>query len=180
MPWTDLLKLINTVLEAAIVILIFSVLLYGIGAAIRSQVARASNLLLAFTVIAYLGDLFLTQVSSPAEMERWLRLQWVGISLVPSAYLHLSNALLELSGYPSHRRWRRLAVWAAYCASAITLALSARTDLIVRGTVSNLAAPQLQPGILFPVFSVIFGAFIGLGAVRQFQARRPDRRPDVA
>ena len=171
----DYLKLTNTVLEAAIVILISSVLLYGIGAAVRSRVARASNLLLAFTVVAYLGDLFLTQVSNAADMERWLRLQWVGIAFVPSAYLQLSNALLELSGYSSRNRWRRLAGWVAYGCSAVTLALAARTDLIVRGKVTSLAAPQLQPGILFPLFSVLFGAFIVLGVIRQVQARRRSR-----
>ena len=171
----DYLKLTNTVLEAAIVILISSVLLYGIGAAVRSRVARASNLLLAFTVVAYLGDLFLTQVSNAADMERWLRLQWVGIAFVPSAYLQLSNALLELSGYSTRNRWRRLAGWGAYGCSAVTLALAARTDLIVRGKVTSLAAPQLQPGILFPLFSVLFGAFIVLGVIRQVQARRRSR-----
>jgi len=134
---TDLLKLTNTVLEAAIVILISSVLLYGIKAAIRNRVSRASNLLLAFTVVAYLGDLLLTQVSTAAGMERWLRLQWVGIAFVPSAYLHLSNALYESSGNTPRNPWRRFAVWTAYGCSAITLSLSARTDLIVHGTVVN-------------------------------------------
>jgi hypothetical protein len=172
---TDLLKLTNTVLEAAIVILISSVLLYSIKATIRNRVARASNLLLAFTVVAYLGDLLLTQVSTAAGMERWLRLQWVGIAFVPSAYLHLSNALYESSGNTPRNPWRRFAVWAAYGCSAITLSLSARTDLIVHGTVANLATPQLQPGILFPLFSILFGAFIALGAAYQFQARRRSR-----
>lgn len=171
----DLLRLTNTVLEAAIVILISSVLLYGIGAAVRSKVARASNLLLAFTVVAYLGDLFLTQVSDPADMERWLRLQWIGIAFVPSAYLQLSNALLDLSGFSNGNRWRQLVVWTAYGCSAITLALAARTDLIVEGNVANLAAPQLHPGVLFPVFSVLFGAYIALGVARQMQARRRSR-----
>ncbi len=172
---TDLLKLTNTVLEAAIVILISSVLLYGIKAAIRNRVSRASNLLLAFTVVAYLGDLLLTQVSTAAGMERWLRLQWVGIAFVPSAYLHLSNALYESSWNTPRNPWRRFAVWVAYGCSAITLSLSARTDLIVYGTVANLATPQLQPGILFPLFSVLFGAFIVLGAAYQIQARRRSR-----
>ena len=173
MSLAELLKLTNTVLEAAIVILTSSVLLYSIQASIRSQVARATNLLLGFTVIAYLGDLFLTQVNTPAEMERWLRAEWVGIAFVPSAYLYLSNALLELNG--SQSRWRRTFVWTAFGFSAIALALSALTGLIVRGEVVNLAAPQLQPGLLFPLFALLFGAFVALGASYQFQARRRSR-----
>ncbi len=174
MNLTELLQLANTVLEAAIVILISSVLLYGIEASLRSAVARASNLLLAFTVVAYFGDLQLTQVANPAEIERWLRIEWLGIAFVPSAYLQLSNALLVLSGR-SIRGTRRLAVWAAYLFSALTLALSALTDLVIRGQVINLAAPQLRPGPLFPVFVVLFGGFITLGAIWQVRARRQSR-----
>jgi hypothetical protein len=171
----DFLRLTNTVLEAAIVILISSVILYGIGASVRSRVARASNLLLAFTVVAYLGDLVLTQVNDPVDMERWLRLEWIGIAFVPSAYLQLSNALLDISGLSSKSRWRQFLVWTAYGCSAVTLALAARTDLIVRGNVTSLATPQLQPGVLFPVFSMLFGAYIALGVVQQLQARRRSR-----
>ena len=74
MDTIELLRLVNTVLEAAIVILISSVLLYSVGASLRNRVTRASNLLLTFTVIAYLGDLFLTQMITASDMERWLRL----------------------------------------------------------------------------------------------------------
>lgn len=175
MTLTEVLRLTNTVLEAAIVILISSVLLYGVGAAVRSRVARASSLLLTFTVIAYLGDLLLTQVTSADEMARWLRLEWIGIAFVPSAYLHLSVSLLQLGGNVRRPAWQRVLIWAAYGCSACTLALSARTDLIVRGTVADLAAPQLQPGVLFPFFAVVFGALIALGVGLQLRARRRSR-----
>lgn len=169
----SLLRLTNTILEAAIVILISSVLLYGIGANIRSRVARASNMLLGFTVIAYFGDLLLTQVTSAAEMERWLRAEWIGIAFVPSAYLHLSNALLELGRRKSPQR--RFIVWSAYAFSAVALALATFTELIVRGNVINLAAPQLQAGVYFPLFMLVSGGLIVLGAVWQIQARRQSR-----
>jgi hypothetical protein len=165
--------LANTVLEAAIVILIASVLLYGIGSSIRNRVARATHLLLTLTVIAYLGDLFLTQVNLISEMERWLRIQWVGIAFVPSAYLHLSDALLDLS--TNRSRARRAAILMAYLLSTSTLLLVAFTDLIVHGPVINLAAPQLRPGVLFPVFLLLSGALIVLGSTWQFRARRRSR-----
>jgi len=168
-----LLRLTNTILEAAIVILISSVLLYGIGANIRSRVARASNLLLGFTVIAFFGDLLLTQVSSAAEMERWLRAEWIGIAFVPSAYLHLSDALLELGRGAS--RQRRFIVWLAYASSAVTLALATFTEYIVRGEVINLAAPQLKAGSFFLLFMLFSGGLIVLGAIWQIQARRQSR-----
>jgi len=168
-----LLRLTNTVLEAAIVILIASVLLYGIGSSIRNRVARATHLLLTLTVIAYLGDLFLTQVSLTSEMERWLRIQWVSVAFVPSAYLHLSDALLDLSANRS--RARRATILFAFFLSALTLLLVAYTDLIVRGPVVNLAAPQLRPGVLFPAFLLLSGALIVLGSTWQLRARRRSR-----
>lgn len=173
MGLVELLRLTNTVLEAALVILIASVLLYGIRASLRSRVARASNLLLGFAVVAYLGDLVLTQLVTPTAMERWLRAEWVGIAFVPSAYFHLSDALLGLSGDRSH--WRRLAVAVAYACSAAALALAGLTDLIVRGTVVDLAAPQLRPGPLFPLFTILFGALIAFGAALQHRARARSR-----
>jgi hypothetical protein len=166
-------RLANTVLEAAVVILIASVLLYGIGSSIRSRVARATHLLLALTVIAYLGDLLLTQVSLTSEMERWLRIQWVGIAFVPSAYLHLSDAVLDLSAKRS--RTRRITVLLAYVVSALTLLLGAFTDLIVHAPVIDRAAPQLQPGPLFPAFVVLTGVLIVLGSTWQIQAREHTR-----
>jgi hypothetical protein len=167
------LRLGNTVLEAAIVILIASVLLYGIGSSIRSRVARASYLLLTLTVIAYLGDLLLTQVNLVGETERWLRIQWVGIAFVPSAYLHLSDTLLDLSANRS--RARRATILVAYGISAVTLLLVAFTELIVHAPVIDRAAPQLQPGVLFPVFMVLAGALIALGSTWQIQARERSR-----
>ena len=172
---TALFKLTNVVLEAAIVTLISSVLLYGIRTSIRSRVARATNLLMFFTVIAYLGDLFLTQVTDPAAMQRWLRAEWLGIAFVPSAYLHLSSTLLELTDSRQTNRWRRLGVILAYCLSAASLALSALTDLLVRGDVSNLEAPQLLPGPLFPLFALLFGAIIVIGVSIQIRARNQSR-----
>jgi hypothetical protein len=166
-------RLANTVLEAAVVILISSVLLYGIGSSIRNRVARATHLLLALTVVAYLGDLFLTQVNLTSEMERWLRIQWVGIAFVPSAYLHLSDALLDLSA--SRSRARRVAILLAYVVSALTLLLVAFTDLIVHAPVIDRAAPQLQPGPLFPVFIVLAGVLIVLGSTWQIRARERSR-----
>lgn len=170
MSVVNLLRLANTVLEAAIVILIASVLLYGIRSSIRSRVARASSLLLGFTVIVYLGDLLLTQIDSAVEMERWLRMEWVGIALVPSAYLHLSDALLELNADRSP--WRRLTVSLAYGLGGLALALSTLTDLIVQGKVVDLAAPQLRAGPLFPVVGILFGGCVALGATYQIRARR--------
>jgi hypothetical protein len=175
MTLTEILQLANSVLEAAVVILISSVLLYGIQSSIRNRVAWASSLLLGFTVIAYLVDLFLTQTSDPMLMERWLRVQWLGVAFVPSAYLQLSVALFESSGSARPNPRRRLLVMASYAVGAAAVALAAFTDLIVYGQVANLTAPQLRPGLLFPLFAVGFGILIGLGFWLQLQARRRSR-----
>lgn len=175
MSLTSFLKLTNTVLEAAIVIFISSVVLYGIQSSFRNRVSRATNLLLTFTVIAYLGDLLLTQVSTPQDMERLLRIQWIGIAFVPSAYMQLSVSMLELVGGTKKRNWHRLLVFLAYIIGAVTLCLTALTDLVVKGGVVNRNAPQLEPGLAFPAFMFLSGAFIVFGFLLQLNARRRSR-----
>ncbi|MBN1314914.1 MAG: hypothetical protein JXA42_05585 [Anaerolineales bacterium] len=149
--------------------------LYNIQSSIRNRVARATNLLLSFTVIAYLGDLLLTQVSTPQDMERLLRTQWIGIAFVPAAYAQLSAALLEFGGGARNRTWRRMVVVAAYILGASAVALTAFTDLIVKGEVVNLNAPQLDPGQIFPIFMILSGACIVLGFAFQLDARQRSR-----
>jgi hypothetical protein len=132
-------------------------------------------LLLTFTVIAYLSDLLLTQVSAPQDIERLLRTGWIGIAFVPAAYAQLSVALLEFGGVARKRLWRRLVVVIAYLLGAAVLAMTAFSDLIIKGQVSNLNAPQLDPGAVFPFFMIISGATIVLGFTMQLDARRRSR-----
>ncbi len=119
------LQSLNALLTAGIAITAFSLLLYALSFNLRDRVARTFALILVGVVIVFVGEAF-AGVAVQEWVEVWLKIQWVGIILLPPAYLHFSDALLATTGRPSRGR-RRLLIKVAYLISgifAITLAFS--------------------------------------------------------
>ncbi len=149
------LLLLNEILSIGNTITAFSLLLYALTFNLRDRVARAFALLLATVTMAYFGDVLASSTFPDGEVEIWLRLQWVGISFVPATYLHLSNALLASTGRPS--RGRRLAVVRlGFLVSGVTLVLAGLTPYIVGDPLQVGDAVFLEPGPLFPLFTIFF------------------------
>ena len=92
------LALINDVLQAAIVIFGVAVVLYNLRHVVRDRVTRAFNSLLLFVVIVYFTELMATRAAVPISSDKWLRLEWIGIAMVPAALFHLADALLVTTG----------------------------------------------------------------------------------
>ncbi|MEY4221908.1 MAG: hypothetical protein RL334_550, partial [Chloroflexota bacterium] len=84
----------NRFLVVAEVISAASLLMYSLTFNLRDRVARSWNVLLAAVAIVSLCDVASGVVQSDAAAEVWVRLQWLGIALIPGASLHLSDALL--------------------------------------------------------------------------------------
>jgi len=166
----DVLALTNLILSSAIVITSFSLLAYVLVYNLRSSVARAFSALLACVLIVYLGDLFLFAATSTLSAERWLRFQWVGISFVPAAYLHFSDALLRTTNV--HSRWRRGTARASYVVSAIFLLAATFGDSVVADGVLVPRAPHLHAGPLFGLFVLYFFVAVGWGLANTIWARR--------
>jgi hypothetical protein len=148
--------LISQSLSAAIAIIVASFFLYYLVKDIRNRVARAFSALLFFVLVTYIGDLSVGYSDSLAAAEPWLRFQWLGISFAPAAYVHLSDAILAMTGLPSRGR-RRLVVILLYVIAALFLVLVVFTDWIVRDPLWT-PAPHFRPG---PAFGVFFAYFVG-------------------
>src|SRR5512144_503917 len=103
------LRTVNQLLTAGIAITAFSLLLYALSFNLRDRVTRSFALILLCVVIVFVGDAIGSASDTPLELEIWLKLQWVGISFLPAAYFHFSDALLATTGQPSRGR-RRLVV----------------------------------------------------------------------
>jgi hypothetical protein len=153
----NLLALFNQILTAAIVITAFSLLLYSLTFNLYDRVARTYSAMLAAISVVFLGDVVASLYVDAAGADFWLRLQWLGIALLPATYFHFSDTLLATTGLPSRGR-RRLVVRAAYVVAALWFGLAAFTDLLVRNPVIEGRAQQLQPGPLFPLFTFLFAA----------------------
>ena len=145
----------NRFLVVAEVISAVSLLLYSLTFNLRDRVARSWNVLLAAVAIVSLCDVASGVVQSEAAAEVWVRLQWLGIALIPGATLHLSDALLATTGQPSRGR-RRWAVRGAYAAGLLAAAVAWTSDFLVGRVVRSVSIVRMTAGPLFPWFTAAF------------------------
>ena len=166
---TEILLRFHLLLTEAVLVVAFSLLFYIASRNWRNSVTRATALLLAGVVIVYSGDALLDKAQRFSTQQFLLRAQWLGIALVPAAYLHLSDGLLTSVGYQSLRRW--WAVVAGYAAALTFFLLAAGTDLVVRGGVKNGPVAQFDAGPLFGLFTGVFAASTAAGLYNVHRAR---------
>ncbi|MFN2197826.1 MAG: histidine kinase N-terminal 7TM domain-containing protein [Anaerolineales bacterium] len=174
------LQTINQLLTAGVTITAFSLLLYVLTFNLRDRVARSFAMILGCVTIVFAGESISSVVNSPAEVEFWLRFQWIGITLLPAAYFHASDALLATTGRPSRGR-RSIMVRLAYLISVgflITLPLGLLVGPVV---LNDGPAPYLSRTLLTWIFTVyyvglIFWAWINFWRSFQRTFTRTGRR----
>lgn len=172
---------LNQLLTAGIAITAFSLLLYALSFNLRDRVARSFALILVCVVIIFVADAIATVVVMPAELEFWLKLEWVGITFLPTTYVHFSDALLATTGRPSRGR-RRMVVRLMYVISLAFLVTLPFSLLVGPLMESTEPAPHLERTWLTWVFTgcyVIGMLFAGINfwrAYRNTVARSSRRR----
>jgi len=164
------LVFLNELVTATIAILSLSLAVYIFVNNFRSEVAWGFVALLGSLLVVYLGDLVVPYVTRADSVQRWLRLQWLGIGFMPAAYLHLSDAVLRTTGHPSVRR--RAAVIGSYALSAFFVALAWFSDLVVRAGTYVPPINQLAAGPFFPIFAAYYGFTLLYGTYNVYQARQ--------
>lgn len=152
----------NLFVSQAILVVTFSLLFYITTRNWTNAVTRATAALLAGVVIVFSGDVLIDKATQPMTRQVLLRAQWLGIVLVPAAYLHLSDALLTSVGIQSLRR--HYAVILGYVTALIFFGLAAASDVLVRGSIQQGPLEQLGAGPLFPLFAISF-ALVTLGGL---------------
>ncbi|HEY0734638.1 MAG TPA: histidine kinase N-terminal 7TM domain-containing protein [Herpetosiphonaceae bacterium] len=168
--FTDALLRFNTLVAQIILVVTFSLLFYIATRNWRNMVTRATALLLLGVVIVFSGDVLLDKAVRESTRQFLLRAQWLGIVLVPAAYLHLSDAILTSVGLQSLRR--RWGVVAGYICALIFFALAAGTNALVRGRIENGPLEQLAAGPLFWLFTIWFGLVTVGGLYNIYRARQ--------
>lgn len=114
------LRTINELLTAGIAITAFSMLLYVLSFNLNDRVTRSFAIVLISVTVVFVSETFASVSSNLEWMSFFLHMQWVGIIILPAAYLHLSDALLETTGRPSRGRRRNIVIL-SYVLSAIFL-----------------------------------------------------------
>ncbi len=165
------IRALGQILTAGIAITAFALLLYSFAFNLRNQVARSFSLILACLVIIFSAEAIASTASQPWEFEFWPRLQWVGISFLPSVYFHFSDALLATTGRPS--RWRRrLLVRLLYLASLV-FSFSLIFNILAGPVITGAGpAPHLQTTLLTDVFVIFYIAVMGLSWINFVRAYR--------
>jgi len=167
----NLLITLNQILVAGIAITAFALLLYALAFNLRDRVARSFALILVAVVIIYTAESLASVALRPETQTLWLKAQWVGIILLPAAYLHFSDALLETTGRPSRGR-RRLAVRLAYVLALAFLALLPSTLLVGPLVQEGQPGPHLRPAPLTDLFVICYVLAMAISGYNLVRALR--------
>jgi hypothetical protein len=151
----NLLRTLNGLLTAGIAITAFSLLLYVLSFNLRDRVTRSLAIILSCVVVVFVGEALSSVARLPDGLEFFLRLQWIGITFLPAAYMHFSDALLATTGRPSRGR-RRLSVRLGYLISLGFLILLPSNFLVGPLTLDASPAPHLQRTALTWVFATYY------------------------
>ena len=164
----NVIQLLNRIVVTGILVTAFSLVIYIGLYNRRSDIARNLAFVLACVIGTLLCDL-LTQVST-TDTDLWLRLQWVGIAIIPAASLHLSDALLRATG--DNSPLRRFAPKGLYAVGFVFVVLSLFTNLVAHSGITDENLPHLSPGSLFVVFTLYYFPTIVWATYNVIEARR--------
>lgn len=168
--WPETLALANDVLQAIIVIFGSAVVLYNAGRSLRAPVIRAFSSLISFFVLVYLTELMVSRTIVTISTEVWLKVMWIGVTLVPAAQFHLSSTLLSTTGVsPVRRRWL---VPGCYAGGLVFLSLVIWTEWVVGDLVRLPHTPHFTAGTLFPFFTVYFWLTAAASIYNVWRARK--------
>lgn len=163
------LALFNDIVQAAIVVFGIAVLLYNLRHIFRDRVTRAFNSLLFFVVLVYFTELLVTRATFPLSITNWIKLEWIGIAMVPAALFHLADAILVTTGDISNTRRRLVRIW--YIVGIIFFCLAIFSNLLVGELLHIGHAPHLNGNLLFPFFTVYYWVISLLSVYLIWRAR---------
>ena len=165
----NLIRTINDILTAGIAITAFSLLLYALTFNLKDRVARTFALILVCVVVVFTSEALGGIAVDLGNIEFWLKLQWIGIVLLPPTYLHFSDALVATTGRPS--RWRRRwAVRLTYLFSLILLVMIPFNILVGPLDSTQLVTPHLERTIFTELFTIYYWIIMFLSWINFFRA----------
>ncbi|MDO9088063.1 MAG: histidine kinase N-terminal 7TM domain-containing protein [Anaerolineaceae bacterium] len=171
--WIDgfinLVRTINDLLTAGIAITAFSILIYALTFNLKDRVARSFAMILVCVVVVFTAESLGGIAVDENNIEFWLKLQWLGIVLLPPTYLHFSDALVATTGRPS--RWRRRwAVRLTYLFSLFLLVLIPFDILVGPINMDQLSTPHLDRTLFTELFTIYYWIIMLLSWVNFFRA----------
>jgi hypothetical protein len=147
-------RTVTEIFISGIAITAFALLIFSFYYNLRDRVIRAFTLIMGCVVIVYSTEAFALVATVAWQKELLLKLQWVGIVLLPAIYFHFSDALLATTGKPS--RWKRKwTIRITYLFSIAFLALLPANLLVGKLVEGKILADYLEPTI-WTTFFVLY------------------------
>jgi hypothetical protein len=168
--WPALLDFLNVSLASILVILAFSLLAHTLTYNFRDPVAHWFALLLACVMVTYASEVALNRVVTAESANRWLRLQWLGIAMLPAAYYLFSLEVLRTTNYRVRRRHR--IGWATLILSTISALTAMFGTQIVSDVRYHPPLSSLEAGPGFWVFAAYYVAVMALALGNVWKARQ--------
>ncbi|MXZ24399.1 MAG: hypothetical protein F4Y80_05925 [Caldilineaceae bacterium SB0665_bin_21] len=164
-PWfgitfLDVLRALFLASTSVVAILAFALGVYALYFNFRSAVARRFAYLSLSVLVVYAVDVALYRVTDLDSAEFWLRLQWVGIGVLPAVYYRFATGVLQATNL--HSPARSWAGWVLMGTCLVLVALTQFGDLVVRNVTASEAFHFFAPGPLFWLFAGMFALVLAL------------------
>ncbi len=160
---------------AGVAINAFSLLLYASYFNLKDKVARTFVIILFCLVIIYSAEAIGSTFSRSDEIEFWLRVEWIGILILPAAYFHFSDALLTITGKPSRGR-RSLLVKLLYIFTALML-LALPFPQFFNAVILDQQVPHLENTLVTTLFTLYYLIIIFFSIYNFLRAYRRTKTP---
>lgn len=150
-----LLKATSDILTAGVAIISFSLFIYAVTFRLHDKVTRSFTFLLFCIVVIFGADAFITVSQDAGSLRSLLKVHWLGIVFLPTAYFRFSDGLLSMTGKPS--RGRRSLLGNLCVGISLAFAALLFTNLLVGVVVmDHPPAPYLERTIFNDLFSGFF------------------------
>ncbi len=172
--FTETLATLHLFLSSANAIVAFSLFVYVITHNPPNPTTISFGVLITLVTAMWVGDaghisIRADDLTSQHGAVFWLRVQALGLALLPAAYLHFSDTLLRSTG--SLSVGRRASVVGAYVAGGAFLLLMLGTELVIARPVLAPWGTHYVAGPLYPLFAVYSIALTLWALFNFFRAR---------
>jgi len=165
------LNAISDVLTAGVAIISFSLLIYSVTFSLRDRVTNTFTLLIVCIVVIFGADAFITVTENVNLLNFVIRVHWLGIIFLPTAYFHFSDSILAITGKPSRGK-RRIAGNLFTGINLIFLYLLFTDSLVGELIINKPPAPYLLRTTMADIFSIFFVSVMGLSWYNFIRAYR--------
>ena len=132
-----ILKAASDILTAGIAIISFSLFINALTFQLRDIVTKSFTFVLLSIVTIFGTDAFITVIQDLNILKIVIKIHWLGLILLPTAYYLFSDALLTLTGKPSKGK-RKIAGWISILISTGFAGLLL-TDLLVGNLITGFS-----------------------------------------